>query len=118
MKLRLLLIFLVITTIPSCIRETDLTGVPEVTFSGDVKRVISANCSFPDCHGIGGDEIGLNTYEEVKSQVEPGNARQSLLYRTVTGRTAEEMPPSGYPDLSTQDIRLIYIWIEQGAKNN
>jgi hypothetical protein len=118
MRLRLIVILIALVVISACIRETDMEGVPEATFSGDIQRILSANCNFPDCHGVGGEETGLNTYEEVKGHVEAGNARQSTLYRVVTGRSTEEMPPSGYAKLSGDDIRLIYIWIEQGAKNN
>jgi hypothetical protein len=113
-----LLLTLLGVGIGACSREPDLTGVPEVTYSNDIKRILNGNCNFPACHGVGGGEGGLNTYEEVMGQVMPGDARGSYLYRLVTEKTAVKMPPSGYPRVSQEDIRLIYLWIEQGAKNN
>ena len=103
----------------SCQHEPDLSGAPDVSFQNDIRRILSGNCSFAGCHdGTGGEPGGLITYEEVMGQVEAGNAHKSKIYRVITGRSTEEMPPSGYPELNKDDIRLIYIWIEQGAKNN
>ena len=101
----------------ACRREPDVSGIPEVTYQNDISRIMSGNCAFPDCHG-GGESPALNTYEGVSGTVEPGDARKSELYRVITGRSSTIMPPSGYPDVSEADVKLIYIWIQQGAKNN
>jgi uncharacterized membrane protein len=50
--------------------------------------------------------------------VKAGNAHRSKLYRVITNRSFQTMPPSGYSEVSAEDIKLLYIWIEQGAKNN
>lgn len=105
--------------ISSCMHEPKLEGVADVSFQNDIKRILNGNCTFSGCHdGKGGEPGGLITYEEVMGQVEAGNARASKIYKAVTNRTFNEMPPSGYPKLSSADLRLLYTWIEQGAKNN
>lgn len=114
-KLGLLLLLLVAAV--SCRRDPDLTGVAEVSYQNDIRRIMSGNCAFPDCHG-GEQGPSLNTYEGVSGEVKPGDARKSELYRIVTGRSFTVMPPSGYPDMSAEDIKLLYTWIQQGAKNN
>ena len=115
LKVMLLVILLGMTI--SCRRDPDLTGVPDVTYQNDIRRIMSGNCAFPDCHG-GGQSPDLASYEGVSGQVKAGDARKSELYRIVTGRSSTVMPPSGYPDVSAADVKLIYIWIQQGAKNN
>lgn len=52
--------------------------------------------------------------------VESGDAHASNLYKVITKRgfVEERMPPSGYQTVSAEDVKLIYWWIEQGAKNN
>lgn len=115
-KQLLLLLIIIGIGASSCIHDSDIAGAPVITYSGDIQRILSANCNFPSCHG--GSEMGLTTYDQVLGTVEPGNPRRSELYRVITGRATEKMPPSGYPDVSNADIRLIYLWIEQGAKNN
>ncbi|MFM7015227.1 MAG: hypothetical protein ACKOX3_02760 [Bacteroidota bacterium] len=108
-------------SLSSCTTEPDLTGVPEVSYNNDVKRILSANCNFEGCHGGNGHNKGsLETYESVMSfgEVKAGDAHRSKLYRLITGRSGPKMPPSGYSEVSASDIKTLYIWIEQGAKNN
>ena len=116
--------FLLIATLLTsmgCSTNPDLTGVPEVSYNNDVKRIMSANCNFEGCHGGGGHHEGaLDTYEGVMSfgEIKAGDAHGSKLYRLITGRSGPKMPPSGYSEVSSTDIKTLYIWIEQGAKNN
>jgi len=113
------IVFLI--SIASCSTKPDLTGVPEVSYTNDVKRIMSANCNFEGCHGGGGHNKGsLETYEGVMSfgGVKAGDAHGSKLYRLITGRSGPKMPPSGYNEVSNADIKTLYIWIEQCAKNN
>ncbi len=110
-----------IATFSSCTRDPDLTNVAEVKYSTDVQRILSANCNFEGCHGDGGRHVGsLTNYNAVMSYggVKAGNAHGSKLYRVMTNRSTQTMPPSGYAEVSAADIKLLYIWIEQGAKNN
>ncbi|MFM2156385.1 MAG: hypothetical protein RL516_1134 [Bacteroidota bacterium] len=119
--LSLLIIFSLFISINSCTTNPDLTGVPEVSFKNDVQRVLSANCNFEGCHGGGGHHEGaLDTYEGVMSfgEIKAGDAHSSKLYRLITGRSGPKMPPSGYNKVASSDIKTIFIWIEQGAKNN
>jgi uncharacterized membrane protein len=104
----------------SCTRDPDLSNVAEVKYSVDVQRILSANCNFDGCHGGGHNEGSLTTYDAVMSfgDVKAGNAHRSKLYRVITNRSYQTMPPSGYSEVSAADIKLLYIWIEQGAKNN
>ena len=108
-------------SLASCTTEPDLTGVPEVSFNNDVKRIISANCSFEGCHknDLKKDAIAID-YNRLMSfgDVKAGDAHGSKLYRLITGRSGPKMPPSGYNEVSSADIKTLYIWIEQGAKNN
>jgi len=111
----------IIAAFSSCTRDPDLSNVAEVKFSGDVQRILSANCNFSGCHGGGGHNEGsLTSYDDVMSygDVKAGDAHRSKLYRVITNRSFQTMPPSGYSEVSAADIKLIYLWIEQGAKNN
>ena len=106
----------------SCKHDPDLTNVPEVTFS-TVQGILSGNCTFSGCHdGAGSNEeevFSLIGYDNVidEGKVKPGNARDSELYKVISNR-GEKMPPDPRSPLSDDDVKKIYIWIEQGAKNN
>ena len=115
------IVLVILIATAGCSTKPDLTGVPEVSYTNDIKRIMSANCNFEGCHGGGGHHEGaLDTYEGVMSfgEINAGDAHASKLYRLITGRSGPKMPPSGYSDVSSTDIKTIYIWIEQGAKNN
>lgn len=105
----------------SCTRDPDLTNVAEVKYSVDVKRILSVNCNIGGCHGGASHGAGsLESYDAVMSYggIKAGNAHRSKLYRVITNRSFQTMPPSGNSEVTAADIKLLYIWIEQGAKNN
>jgi uncharacterized membrane protein len=106
--------------IQSCQTEPDLTGVPDVKFSTDVQRILSAKCNFSGCHASSGGNGSLASYESVMSfgGIKVGNAHNSTLYRVITHRSSTTMPPKNYTEVSSEELKLIYLWIEQGAKNN
>jgi hypothetical protein len=106
--------------ISSCTTDPDLSKAPDISYSRDVSRIMSSHCNFRGCHGGGEGEFSLETYNDVLAQVKAGDARGSSLYQVITRRgfVEERMPPSGYAEVRNEDVKLIYLWIEQGAKNN
>lgn len=109
-------VFLLMTFVAGCTREPELDGYPEVSFINEVKPIISANCTQAGCHTGSRGEFPLVSYEDIAGAVSPFNARKSELYKAITGRSERMMPPSGPMD--DEQIRTIFVWIEQGAKNN
>ena len=109
-----------IVAFSSCIHKTDLTGLKEVSFSNDIQAIIGGNCTQSGCHD-GVSEFPLFTYNDVMNngEITAGDAHGSKLYLTISNHGFEErMPPDPLPLLSTDQIKLVYLWIEQGAKNN
>ena len=102
-----------------CITKTNLDGYPEISFLNDIQPILTGNCNQQGCHGlVNPGEFTLNSYEDVMHYVKAGDARGSTLYLSVTGRTEEFMPPAPANRLSDTQLSKIFIWIEQGAKNN
>ena len=109
----------------------------EVSFKQDVQPIVSSSCL--ECHdgkGEGSEESGLIliTYDDLMQGtkfgqvVVPGDSESSTLYRLV-GHKADpkiQMPPhhkdtvasKRMAPLSDDQIAVIKIWIDQGAKNN
>lgn len=103
----------------ACRRESDLTNYPVVSFNNEVLPIITGNCTQSGCHGtVGGEQFALTNYNEVMGIVKAGDARKSDLYRVITGRSFEFMPPSPSDPLTEAQIRSIFVWIEQGAQND
>jgi hypothetical protein len=109
----------------------------EVSYSKDVKRIISDSCL--ECHdgkGEGSEESGLilNTYDDLirgtkfGQVVVPGDSESSTLYRLIAHKADPKihMPPHTKDTLaskiktplSDKQIDIVKTWIDQGAKNN
>lgn len=105
----------------ACTHKTDLTNIREVSFSNDIQPILSGNCTQSNCHAGGGRLFSLRTYDDVISEghVKAGDPHGSELYQTINNSLlVTAMPPSPQPPLTTDQIKLIYTWILQGAKNN
>ncbi len=121
-KLNITFALMLLTIAVACRHKTDLTGLKEVSFSSDIQVIIAGNCTQSGCHNAQGDaEFPLTTYDEIISEgeIKAGDARGSKFYQVISNHTFENlMPPAPLPMLSDDQIKLIYLWIEQGAKNN
>jgi Planctomycete cytochrome C len=105
----------------SCVHETDVNSLKSVSFSSDIQPLLAGNCTQSECHGTNSNEFPLVTYEDVMSNgdIKAGNAHDSKLYEVVSDPGVDEpMPPPPRLALSSDQLKLIYLWIEQGAKNN
>lgn len=94
---------------------------PAVSFKDEVQPVLVGNCTTSGCHGAstGGEHLfPLLTYDDVINYggISAGKPEKSNLYKAITGKGENRMPPNGaMPDAQ---ISIIYNWIAQGAKNN
>jgi hypothetical protein len=109
----------------------------EISFSKDVKPIITDNCL--ECHdgkGEGSEESGLIlvTYDDLMrgtkfgQVVVPGNSESSTLFRLVAHKADPKihMPPHTKDTLASKiktplkdgEVEIIKTWIDQGAKNN
>lgn len=103
-------------SLSACVHDPSLPDSPLVSFNDQVRPVIVSNCATAGCHD-GDREFRLATYDEMARRVTAGQPQKSKIYSVITKLTGEEaMPPAG--PLSDDQIRLIYVWIQQGAKNN
>ncbi|MCU0384102.1 MAG: hypothetical protein MUF68_08545 [Cyclobacteriaceae bacterium] len=99
----------------ACTHDIVVPDSPQISFSEQILPIIASNCGRSGCHD-GGEEFSLRTFEEIRGNVTPGDARKSKLYKAITRLNVEPMPPDG--PLTDQQINLIYAWVMQGAKNN
>ena len=92
-----------------------------VDFNRDVLPVFEKYCLGCHASGIRMGSFECDTYEGVMrganhgSVVEPGNAKESRLYRSLTGDLSPPMPMS-QEKLTKAEIETIRKWIEEGAK--
>ncbi len=94
-----------------------------VDYLQDVKPVLAKHCVA--CHGAEKQKSGLRLDSVALAKrggdtgpaIEPGKSAESLLVQAVTGAEGvTAMPPKGEPPLSNDEIALLKLWIDQGAK--
>jgi hypothetical protein len=120
MKQKRIFIYCLIVLLGSaCKHAVDYSSYPEVKYSTDVNPIIIANCTQSGCHGtIAPRRFDLLTYQNVANQVVPDKPNQSELYTVIRDIGNNRMPTPPLPALTDDQIKTIYLWIGQGAKNN
>lgn len=103
--------------------ETD-SASSTVDFEKQIKPLFQAKCS--SCHGRELQEGGLRL--DLKSRaleggdsgiaIKAGNSEKSELYHRISGTgDGDKMPPEGEgTPLTSEEIALVKLWIDQGAK--
>ena len=96
-------------------------AVPPVSFTTDVRPILERSCL--SCHGdtVQLGKLDLRTRESALrggtrgSDIIPGNAGGSRLYRRVAGLEQPAMPVQGDP-LTAAQMATVKNWIDEGAK--
>ena len=101
----------------------------KVSFKKDITPILQKNCF--ECHlpgrpGQVASGLDMTTYQTLMKGtkfgpvIKPGNSVSSTLVILVEGRAdpSIKMPHGGRPSLSTDEIKTIKQWIDQGAKDN
>jgi len=102
---------------------------PSVSYKTDVAPILSKYCD--ECHlkgGEGTEHTGfvVENYDTVMTgtkygpNVVAGDSTSSTLYRLVTGKLDRTimMPREKEEQLTGEEIKVVQLWIDQGANNN
>ncbi len=98
-----------------------------VTYGKYIQPIFDSYCMYSGCHNsldqAGNPPLILDSYFDVTKSpgiVIPGKSGASLLYLCISGQGHGQvpMPPinSGYSALSSNKIKAIKTWIDEGAK--
>jgi WD40 repeat protein len=107
---------------PPPIKVVELDRKDAVTYGKDVEPILIAKCS--ECHNNLKKEgnLDMSTYEVLikggkrGSPVVPGNSGASLLVKSC-GRTDKPfMPPKKHTPMTPEELALVKLWVDQGAK--
>lgn len=117
----LIAIFLILVSnmLFSCRSEPVIPADPEISFGAQIKPLLAGKCSASGCHGINNPRFALVTYDNVSAYIVPKDVHASKLYDAITRFSGDtRMPPKPAPQLDNEQLKIIYLWIMQGAKNN
>ncbi len=107
---------LILLNFAGCRHNPDIPVSPIFTFDKDVRTITLNNCATVGCHDGSSRRRPLITYAEVLHYVTPGKPYSSGLFTTIIKLGEGKMPPRGL--LADEQIKSVYIWILQGAKEN
>jgi hypothetical protein len=122
-------IFLILTALAtaflfSCRHDAEFPPVvanvgDSIFFDSQVLPIFVSNCAMSGCHIGNGEAFALESYEQIKKKVEPGNPGKSELYQVITTNSpfGNVMPPDPKPRLTNEQVTIIQLWILEGAKN-
>lgn len=122
----LILVFGSVVFISSC--DDTLTGIDNVeipdaniSYYTYIQPIFNAKCNFSACHDDNtmAGNLSLTSWSHATADilvVFPGFPDDSKLVWAIEGQNgASAMPPNGYGGLTSEQIRAIRTWIEEGA---
>ena len=92
-----------------------LTSAEAVSFSREVAPLLQRHCVACHKEGKAKGKYRLDTYEQLRKELEPGDLESELLFRLTTEDEEERMPAEADP-LPPAEIDLIRKWVKEGAK--
>jgi WD40 repeat protein len=93
-----------------------------VSYEKDVEPILLDKCAFCHSGSIKEGKLDMGTYEALMkggkrgSPIKPGNADASFLYKVSAKTLQPFMPPKKEEPLKPEELALIKLWIDQGAK--
>jgi hypothetical protein len=93
-----------------------------VLFEKEVEPILVNKCSFCHSGNVKEGKLDLSSYETMMrggkrgSVVTPGKSAESLLVKLSAKDIRPFMPPRSEDPLTPQELALIKLWIDQGAK--
>jgi WD40 repeat protein len=93
-----------------------------VLYDKDIEPILVNKCMFCHSGNLKEGKLDMATYEVLikggkrGSPLVPGKADQSLLYKSCGKIEKPLMPPKNEEPLTPQELALIKLWIDQGAK--
>lgn len=109
---------------------TGCASQPQVSYQRDVYPILKSKCIGchipPDGEGYRKAGLDLTTYTTLIEGtfygpvIRPGDSRHSILNMLVEGRAGElsRVLEENHIPMTDQEIKLLDLWVEQGALNN
>src|SRR5262249_34143284 len=104
------------------IKVVQITRTEPVTYEKDIEPIFINKCHYCHSGSIKEGKFDLSSYDSMMKggkrgqPIVPGKSAESLLVK-LAGRTERPlMPPKTEEPLSPEELALIKLWIDHGAK--
>jgi WD40 repeat protein len=104
------------------IKIVALTRKDPVVYEKDVEPILINKCAFCHSGNLKEGKLDMASYEALVKggkrgqPIVPGKAEESLLYKLSSKQQKPMMPPKSEEPLTPEELALIKLWIDQGAK--
>jgi WD40 repeat protein len=104
------------------IKVIELKRKDPVLYDKDVEPILVNKCMFCHSGNLKEGKLDMASYETLikggkrGSPIVPGKAEGSLLYKSCGKTDKPLMPPKNEEPLTPEELALIKLWIDQGAK--
>jgi WD40 repeat protein len=107
---------------PEPIKVPELKRTDPVSYDKEVEPIFYKRCVV--CHSGREKEakFDIASYEGLikggkrGNSITPGKSDTSLMYKLITRQQKPYMPPKGEEPITPQEIAIVKLWIDQGAK--
>jgi hypothetical protein len=105
-------------------------SAPQISYRDDVRPILVDKCT--DCQlppygeGYRNTWLDMQNYESLMAGsiygpvIQPGDSKASPLNMLVEGRAGHlsRLLNNQHKPMTSQEIRILQLWVEQGARNN
>jgi hypothetical protein len=100
----------------ACRHDPVVPSTPEISFKNDISPIVIGNCGQSGCHDGRREGFSLQNYQEIIGHIKPGKPYKSNLFAVIATNGPNVMPPNS--PLPDEQVKLVYLWILQGAQDN
>ena len=104
------------------IEVVELQRKDPVSYDKDVEPIFVKKCNFCHSGNIKEGKLDMSTFEALMkggkkgASIVPGKSKESLLYQLAGKTQRPSMPPKSEEPLTPQELAIVKLWIDQGAK--
>src|SRR6185312_199224 len=102
-------LFCVICFFNCCKKAKDIKA--SCSYSSDVKKIITAKCALPACHGAGTSLPDFTDFQVLKMWADNGRVQMNVFELKI-------MPPANAGSLTAQEKETLKCWLDNGAAQN
>ena len=107
---------------PKTLPIVDLKRTDAVAFEKEIEPILEKKCITCHSGSVKKGELDLGSYEGLVkggrrgTAIVPGKGNDSLVYKLLHHEMKPFMPPKGEDEVTPNELALVKLWIDQGAK--
>lgn len=107
---------------PGPIPDIKLDRKEPISYEKDVEPIFYKRCTVCHSGNVKEGKLDISNYDALVKggkrgeSIKPGKSQDSLLYKVMSRNTKPFMPPRGEVPATAEEVAIVKLWIDQGAK--